>query len=268
MKKHKYLILAGILVIITILIIITGDKSIPLNNDNMDKLYSYLGEVDIYHCGGLNAYSGKKVTKDTISNSNRLCMAYYNIADTLLTEETAESTDKSANDLPICRVGEGITLSADDNKECAYKTFTKTSIDEAYKEIYGEKPQKYDDFNISNTDICYLEGDTYYCGTSETYNVTIIPETNIYRLKKSAVKRFNGDIIISDYFIRIANDTCYLSSTGDTEDAECTEALSKYDNFEALKDSEKIAFVKRYGKVYKHTFKEDKNSNYYWYKSY
>ncbi len=267
MQKKYILIGVSLIIILALIFLLVGDKNLNLKSPEIEKLYSYLGEVDVYHCGGLNTYSSEAVTKDTLTSDTRLCMAYYNIPAKDISSQTVEITGKNANSLNICKVGEGTTLSAGDNSNCAYTKISKESLKQAYLEIYGEEPKKYEEFNISNTKSCYLEEDTYYCGDAETYSISIMPETNIYRLKKSALKRFNGDIIISDYFLKIANNKCYLTASGEEESSTCTEALSKYSNFDSLSNAEKAQFVKKYGKLYKHVYKE-LNNNYYWSKSY
>ena len=70
--KKKVVIILGILfiVVIILLVIFLGDQSLDLESDEITNLYSYLGEVDIYHCGGLNGYTGEEVTYETLSKIN------------------------------------------------------------------------------------------------------------------------------------------------------------------------------------------------------
>ncbi len=264
MKEKYYVLTIGLFIAFICIFFIVKDKPLDLKSAEISELYSYLGEVDIYHCGGLSTYSSDEVTKDDISDANRLCMAYYNLDDQAKTSKTSAITGKNENDVKICQVEEGIAFSADENTECSYTEIKKTDLEKSYLDIYGSKP-KIGNFNITNSDICYLKEDTYYCGKAQTYNIAVMPETSIYRLKKNALKRFNGDIVISDYFLKIVNNTCYLTS-GEEESSDCTEALSKFEDFEAESDSVKADFIRKYGKLYKHTFKK-LNDDYYWSKS-
>ena len=117
--KAKVVSVLGIfvIVIVVLLVIFLGDKSLDLESDMVRELYSYLGEVDVYHCGGLNQYSGEEVTYDTLSSDNKLCMAYYELSASNITKETAQVTTTNEQDIPICEIGEGIRLAAEEGEE-------------------------------------------------------------------------------------------------------------------------------------------------------
>ena len=110
--KKKVLVVLGIVVVIIVifLVIFLGDKPLKLDDPQVTELYSYLGEVDIYHCGGLNSYTGDEVKYDTLSNNNKLCVAYYKLDDKQIKSDSHEVTTKNDNDIEICEIGEGRTV--------------------------------------------------------------------------------------------------------------------------------------------------------------
>jgi len=78
-KKIIYIIVIIILLIlIGIMAFVFSDKRLDLESKQVNDLYKYLGEVDIYHCGGLITYQDKNISIDDITKENALCMAYYN----------------------------------------------------------------------------------------------------------------------------------------------------------------------------------------------
>ncbi len=270
MKKKVLTIgVIGVLVIILILVILTGDKALDVNSKLIKDLYTYLGEADIYHCGGLNAYSGSKETKDSLDNSNLLCMAYYKVDSKDVKEETEKVTGKNASDTKICKIGDSVTLTAkDDEKECSYKVIDKNKLNEAFKGLYGSDIKDYSEFYITYDEACYLEGDSYYCGKAETFTFSLAKDSEVYRLIAKASKSLNDDIVITDYYLRVSDSKCYLTNGNDSLDNECSAALEKLDkSFINLSDEDKTDFIKKYGKMYKHTFKTENNKDYYWYQS-
>lgn len=249
-----------VVVVIIFLVVFLGDKALDLESEQVELLYSYLGEVDINHCGGLNAYSGEEVTFDSIDIENKLCMAYYTI-ENQLEEITAEISTTNEYDIDICIIGEGIKLVSTTEEGCTYKSVDTDLLAEAYQKIYGQDITLEESFYISDTQACYQEGESYYCGEAETSQVVIAPESTVYRLMVSASEQLNGDIVITDYYLRVSNNSCYQSSTYDEELTDCSTLLEEGDV------SIDIDFVQEYGTLYKHTFKQDSNGNYYWYSS-
>lgn len=260
MKKKKliYIILAVVCVVVLLIAHLLSGKKLDMESEQVKELYSYLGEVDIYHCGGLNTYSDKTITKSEISPDNLLCMAYYNLTEKK--KETVESKEKNKNGDKICKVGENITFAADDDESnCNYNVIKTSELSASYKDIYGEEIVEYKDFEITSDKKCFLEEDTYYCGTTETFTYSITPQSTVYRLMKKAVKELNGDIIIYDYFLKDSAGKCYSKNSYTEENEECTNALK-----DATIDKD---FLKKYASTYKHTYKKDENGNYYWLKS-
>lgn len=264
-KLGKIGVVLGVVVavVVILLVIFLGDRPLDMESDEITQLYSYLGEVDVNRCGGLNQYTGEEVTYDTISNDHKLCMAYYQLAGDKIAKEQMDVTSTNDNDVSICEVGEGIRLVAEEKEDiCHYQIIERSALSDAYQTIYGEEIPDDASFYINGTDACYLNGDAYYCGEAETFVVSLSPEATIYRLMNKAVEKMNGDIVIEDYYLRISGNKCYSSNDSSDEISACSTALAENENVAI--DS---AFVQKYGALYEHTFKQDTNDNYYWYSS-
>ncbi|MCM1053519.1 MAG: hypothetical protein NC483_06065 [Ruminococcus sp.] len=245
------------LIVITSLIV--KDKRISLDSEEIKTLYSYLGEVDTYHCGGLKSYNGTEVTLNNLNKDDALCMAYHNLEENKKSREETSITNKNDSDIEVCKISDEVTIVAnEDSDKCSYYTFSKDELNESYQKMYGEKIKDYINFYISSNEKCFVDGDTYYCGNAETYNYSIGSDATIYRMLNKAIKKNNGEIVIYDYFLKVMNNTCYKTASNANVDSECTENL---------KDNIDKDFVEKYGTLYKHTFKKDKNGNYYWFKS-
>lgn len=266
--KNKNLVLiisVIILIILLIFVVFLGEKKLDINSDKIKNLHASLGEVDTNKCGGLITYSDKTMTESDLDIENRLCKSYYamNIKD-IITEVTKE-TIQNENDNKICKVGEKTTLATTDEKEseCSYKIIENNILNEVYTDIYGTKMTEKDSFYISDKEACYKEGERYYCGKAENYKVSIIPNTTIFRMIDKAIESSNGEIIIYDYFLKISNNICYYKNNSEKNN-ECSEELKKID---INNTKETMSLIKKYGTIYKHTFKEGKNDSYYWFKT-
>ena len=110
-------------------------------------------------------------------------------------------------------------------------------------------------FKLDNVSVCHYSEGYYYCGLSEKYTYSIGGEPHTYRTIKNSYKK-DDKLIIYDYFLKVINDECYTSFMTNDKNDKCSK---KYDN----KKNIDYNFMKRYGKVYKHTFQKDGN-NYYW----
>ncbi len=259
-EKNLFPFIAVICVFLVVIIsLIAKDKKLSLDSAEVKKLYSYLGEVDTYHCGGLKTYNGSDVSLNNLNKDDILCMAYFNLDENKKSGGETSVTNKNDSDVAVCNINDDVTIAAKENTDkCSYFTVSKEELNNSYKKMYGEEIKDYVNFYTSNNEKCFLSDDTYYCGLAETYNYSIGSDATIYRLLNKAIKKNNGEIIIYDYFLKVMNDTCYNTATNATENAECTEAL---------KDDIDKAFVEKYGTQYKHTFKKDRKGNYYWFKS-
>lgn len=262
----KVVIGAGILVVLAVLFlaIFMGDQPLDLESDQVTNLYSYLGEVDVYRCGGLNQYLGEEVTYDSLSNNNKMCMAFYKLDASVIEKQEAEVTSLNDSGLSICEVGEDIRFVTDEegDEACNYQVIPKDELASSYQMVYGEELPDDESFYISGTQACYLGGDQYYCGDAETFVYSLSSEATIYRLMDRAVKRLNGDLVITDYYLRISGNKCYSSNGGENEITACSTLLEENADLEV--DTE---FIQEYGTLYEHVFKQDDQGNYYWYSS-
>ncbi len=253
-KNSKFLLLLSICIIsvIGIFFVIKG-KELDIESGEVKKLYHYLGEENESQCNGLSVYKDKIVTKDDISLENKLCLAYLEAENKEIGELPITGSNK--NEAKICKKGE-ITLTSDDST-CHYTKVSKEELNDNYKDIYGEDISEFKAFYIDSKTACHLEGDYYLCGGAETYSFSISAPTDVYRVLAKAIKK-GKEIILTDYYLKISNGKCY--TTENSENSDCTKALenNKID----------VAFLKKYGAKYEHVFKSEKNTPYYWVKSY
>lgn len=259
MKKDKKNILVYAIIAVFIIILITWflikGKSMDANSTLINEIYSYVGNKNLELCDGLINYNAKELGYEDIENSSRICTAYS----LLNTEDSTTLKIDRTKKNNTCSVTEDIVF-ATDNYEDEICTITKIDaklVNDSYKKIYGKDIESYESFQLDNSTICYYKEDAYYCGLSETYTYTIGAEPHTYRTIKKAISK-NDEIIIYDYFIRITNDECYTTYTGDTKNEKCT------DNYAGKEIDYK--FMRKYGTLYKHTFKKSGDS-YYWIKS-
>ena len=263
--KKKVVFGVGILIIVVVvlLVIFLGDKHLDMTSTQVSTLYSYLGEVDVNRCGGLNQYIGEEVTYDDLSNNNKMCIAYYELSDDEKTSDTQEVTSTNDNDLDICEIGEGIRLVASEGEDtCSFEVIAKEDLEDAYQTVYGNDLPEDEEFYISSNIACYLEEDQYYCGEAETFVQSLTPEATVYRLMDSAIKKLNGDIVISDYYLKVSDNRCYPSGAFEDEITACSDALADDASIQIDED-----FVREHGALYEHVFKENADGSYYWYSS-
>lgn len=256
MKKR---VLIGCLVIIIgIIFIIFGilnHNKLNENSDLIKEIYNYIGNNDLQLCGGLKTYDSKEVKASDIENDTKLCMAYN-----LLKEEDRDTIklDQMKNK-KTCSLNNEIIFATDNYEDeiCTLKKIDKSTINNQFKKMYGYSIESYDDFQIDGVTQCYFKDDAYYCGLSEKFTYTIGAEPHTYRSIKN-VKTKNDELYIYDYFLKVVNNECYSSYIGDEKIEACTK---NYDD-----DKVNYKFLKKYGTIYKHTFKKSGDS-YYWEKS-
>lgn len=265
-KKNIFTLIAAVIIIILIFFLVfLSEKKLDIASEEVKKLHESLGDVDINKCGGLITYGDNSITLTDIDVENRLCRAYYDLKENQKKNQKTQSNEKNSDGTRICKVGESTTLATTDENEteCAYNVIEISDLKESYGNIYGNTMNEEDKFYISDKEICIKEGEKYYCGNAETYKISITPEATIYRIINKAIKRLNGDIVVYDYFLKISNNACYSKNTN-TENKECSDEIKEK---ELSKDEEVIEIVKKYGTIYKHTFKQNKNKNHYWEKT-
>ena len=266
MSKNKKKIKINMVILVVVLfVVIVGiilyftlnGKKLDTNSTQINELYSYLGSNDLEVCNGLSIYSEKEINYDNIDNNIRICNA-YSLLD--IDETSIVKIDKTKKN-NTCSINENIKF-ATDNYEDDICTITKVEsekINEQYKKMYGKEIENYEQFQLNPTTICYYDEEGYYyCGLSESFTYTIGAEPQTYRTIKNASKK-NDEIIIFDYFMKIVNNECFTTYDGNNKNNNCSNVFN-----EDIKVD--YDFLKKYGTLYKHTFKES-NGSYYWVKS-
>ena len=256
LTQEGIIIMLGIIIILLVVVIVALliKKGIPLSSNSkvVKDAYAYVGSDNLERCSGLVMYNDEIVTKNTLDNTTKVCLS-YNLVDIKGEEIKLDKTDKKTT----CSIAEGMVYALDNYEGdiCTITKISKEEVHKKYKEIFGEELELDESFQLDNTNVCFYYEDSYYCGLSEKYTYVIGAEPHTYRAIKSAYKK-DDELVIYDYFLRIINDECYTSYMTNNKNDKCT---SKYD---ADKDMSN-RFMKRYGQVYKHTFKKDGDS-YYW----
>ena len=256
--KNKKNVIISIIAIILLIIIIIFIKQRNLNTESnlVQEIYSYLGNNDLQVCNGLVNYDSKSVSYKDLSIENKICIAYSLLNEDELTTMKIDKTKKNN----ICSVSDDFKF-ATDNYEDDICTITKVDaekVNKQYEKMYGEKIADYAKFQYDDTTICYYYDGNYYCGLAETYTYTVGAEPHTYRSIEKAIKN-KDEIIIYDYFLKIVNNECYENYIDDTKNEKCSKAYEKDNKID-------YKYLKKYGTLYKHTFKKD-DKNYYWTKS-
>lgn len=263
--KNKPIILKIIIYIVAIIIFslllltintFINGKQIKVNDKLIIDLYSYLGENDLTYCDGLMTYQKGKTTYADLDEPKKLCNA---LASLYLSDQAKliQIDKKKKNN--VCQIGdsEQIVFATDNYEDevCSVYRLNKEEVLKRYQQIYNQDIKNYEAIQINNSNICYPDGEYYYCGLSETYTVTVGSVPKTYRNIKKAIQK--DDIIkITDYFLKIENDKCYQDYANDLENDECSKITNK--------DQIDYKFLKKYGTVYEHTFKKSQNGTYYW----
>lgn len=249
------LVLIVILVVITIILLavrIFVGKSIDTEDKLIVELHNYFNTENLSDCEGLFTYSDKRVDINNTSGEAMLCLAYQK-ADLKGAEEQTITAEKKKE---TCTYEDMVFRTDDNSNTCTITVIDKKVLDESYKKLYDKEIKNADNFRTDNFHICYLSGDKYYCGLSETFSYTIGSESYLYRVMERAVKK-GSRIEIYDYFVKITDNICYANYTTATKNEKCTKAYTKEDdiNFE---------FLKTYGTKYKHVFTKNSEGSYSW----
>ncbi len=252
-------LLPSLIVILIIIIIITIFclKKDHVNQDIIDEYYTFLGSNDLTLCNGLIAYDSLEVTKDLIEDTDKVCNSYLNLASEKIAKVKVDKNAKKNN----CTY-EKFTFATDNYEEdyCTIEKIAITDLKNEYNLIYNEEIGDLKDFYIDENKVCHYRNDYYYCGLAETFSYSLMAKPNVYRSIKKTVEQ--GDIIyIYDLFLKTKEEKCYNSFNSDEENAECSK---KY----AQKGEINYRLLKKYGTLYRHTFKLNKETGkYYWYAS-
>jgi len=248
-------ILALLLIIITIILMVFWvSKGNDLNTESkmVSELHNYFSSDDLGNCEGLFTYADKKIEYKDIDSETRICLAYQK-SNIKKVETEKLKADKKKN---TCTKDNMVFRVQEDTNECLINKIEKSTIDDTYKKLYGKNIENNESFKIDNLNICYLKGDYYYCGLSETYTYTLGSESIIYRVIKKAEEK-GSKIVLYDYFVKINENTCFKNYTTSTINQDCTDRYSK-------KKKVNYNFMKKYGTEYKHVFKKTNDDSYHW----
>ena len=257
-KIAKYFI-PSLILILTVGIIITifGLKKDHVNEEIIDKYYTFLGSNDLTLCNGLIAYDSLEITKDVLNYTDKVCNSYLNLATEKVEKVKVDKNAKKNN----CTY-EKFNF-ATDNYEKDYCTIEKIAVADLkaeYNLIYNEEIGDLEDFYIDENKVCHYQNDYYYCGLAETFSYSLMARPHVYRAIKKTVEQ-DDTIYIYDLFLKTREEKCYNTFNTDEENAACSK---KY----AQKGEINYRLLKKYGTLYRHTFKLNKETGeYYWYAS-
>lgn len=247
-----------ILVLVILVLVFLKGKKVDTNSSLINEIYAKLGQNDLSFCAGLNTYGDDVKNYDSIDSSVRICNSIANLYNgegyTLLRVDKTKKNN-------TCSMGEDVIFATDNYEDelCSIYRIDKSKVQEMHKSIYGKEIDSFDPVNLSNTISCFPLDDYYYCGLSETFTVTVGNEPETFRSIKEA--RESGDkIIVYDYFIKVLNDECYTSYMDNTTNASCTSEYKTNKNVD-------YDYLRKFGTLYKHTFKKNADGTYYWVQS-
>ncbi len=255
-KEDKVLILLIIILIgLTLFLIITNivrGRNLNPESDLVAELHNYFNTDDLTNCDGLFNYVNKPIKNSDVATATKLCMAYQKSEIKEPETETLKRLEKSE----ICQNDDGMVFRVtDDTEECTVSKIDRNIIDDTYKKLFGEDIKDNKEFKADNTHICYLKGDKYYCGLSETFSYTFGNESTIYRVLNKAIKK-GREVYLYDYFIMETNNICYKDYPSTIVNKECSDEFDE--------DKMDFEFMEKYATKYKHTYRKGKDGNYYW----
>lgn len=252
-KKLVYIISAIVLIAVVVIVIVLNSQKLDADSKEVQELYSFLGSNDLQVCEGLLNYSDREINYDTLSTEAKICLAYSLVDENNINTLKIDKTKKNNT----CSINDKIKFATDnyEDKICTVSKIDKETLNNQYKKMYGKDIEDYKEFSFDASTTCIYDDGNYYCGLKENYTYTIGAEPTTYRSIKK-VDNKKDEIIIYDYFLKIVNNECYSSYVNEKKDDKCT------DKYEVNKDM-KYSFLKKYGTLYKHTFKKQDN-NYYW----
>ncbi len=242
MKYKKYIVLVLIFGVIGFIFF---NKSTLKNDELTNELYSYLGTNELDICGGLISYSKKEIKASDIKEEHKVCLAYYMLRESAI-EETISGDDKT------CLLNGEFAFASKD-KSCTLDKININDINSKYQEMYNESIKDKPIFSYDTSHVCYYSNDYYYCGLKEEYTYAYGLDDKTYRQIKT-VKTKKDSLVIYDYFLKVKNNECYMDFLDIKQNESCTKALKK---------EVSPYFLKKYGSVYKHTFKNVNGSYYY-----
>ena len=260
MKKrvpNYFKLLIGILVGLTILVLATllsKINSLDIKSDEVQNLYSFLGDEYLDYCGGMPLYISGEVTPLTLDDNTKMCLAYKQLNNKQKSSENISKYKKK----DYCTVNATKIRLDKENDYCVVETFSLKTFNKAYGTIFKDEMPTLDEFALSDEITCIFEEEkgSYVCGAQYVQTIELGWAPTTYRMIASA-KQKGDKIYITDYFLAINNDRCYIANDGKTENKECSKKINS-------KTKYKSRFVAKNGQKFIHTFAQDKNGNYYW----
>lgn len=259
--KNKILIILyvifGISAIALVITLIINIRKLNINSDQVQKTYSLIKSNDLANCNGMIFYNENKLSYDTLEMSKKLCMAYNNITKVNINTKTIKKYKNSS----YCLINdqEKITLSNDNN--CDVEVISLKELDNKYYTIFGKNigEGERENFFVNSKKTCYYDenNEEYICANPLSQKLEVGWNPYYYQMIYKAVKGANT-IKIYDYFLLVNNRTVYTENEGKNFNIEATD---KYNDSGLIIDKN---FLKKYGQRYEHTFKKDKNGDYYW----
>lgn len=246
------IIILSILTITLIVVLINRSNTLDINSKLVIDLHNYFSTEDLNNCNGLFTYAEDKVEYKDIDVENSICLAYQKTDKKKIEKEELKADkkkDKCTKDNMSFKID-------NEGNKCTVNKIKKSLINDTYKKIYGKDIKDIESFRIDNQNVCYLNGDYYYCGLSETFIYTIGNESTIYRVINKAEEK-SSNIIIYDFFIKINGNSCFKNYTTATINNDCTDNYS--DKFKV-----DFKFMKKYATKYKHIYKKSNNDSYFW----
>ncbi len=267
MKKTKdndlfLVFLVVILVIIALILVIfklINGKNLKTDDKDVLELHEYFSTDNLGNCEGLLTYNDGVVENKSTRSDLKLCFAYHK---TEGLEKVDEVTYKAPKKDDLCNENGMTFRTEDDSNICKVSIYPKEEVEKTYEKMFGEKVGKeVTSFKIDGFNICFLNDDKYYCGLSDEITYTVGSDISVYRSIKKASKR--GDtIFIYDYFVKLVEEKCYTAYDDGEENTRCSDAYGKLKNKKMDYD-----FIKKYGTLYKHTYKKNEDNTYHWVKS-
>ncbi len=250
-----------ILIVIAIILIafkLINGKSIDPESEEVTLLHNYFSTDDLGNCEGLFNYSDGVVEAKKVKTENKLCLAYHKVE----LENEEEVTYKAKEKDGLCNSEDMTFKTEEGTKECKVNIYKKDEVEKKYLEMFGSNPEEIESFKTDGFHICYLKDDSYYCGLSDEVTYTVGSDIAIYRGIKKANQK-GDEIIIYDYFIKMVEEKCYSSYVSGEYNSKCSDA------YKDLNDKKiDFSFMKKYGSLYKHIYKKNKDNNtYYWVRS-
>lgn len=260
-KEKKWVSILSYIVIIVLFIALLATifllKKDKINDDLVQKYYTYLGSNNLSLCDGLYVYDSVKITSNLVKNETKICNSYLNIESAKIEEIKLDLDAKKK----YCTY-QNLKFAADNYKEdyCTIKKFAPEDLSTIYDQIYNENLTEYTDFNIDENNVCHYVKDAYYCGLSENFVYSLVEKPQVYRAIKKTVEQ-DQIIYIYDLFLKVKGDKCYNNFNMAKEIDNCSKIVKKNGKID-------YRILKKYGTLYRHTFKlNTETGKYYWFAS-